>query len=882
MMKMGLWFSVACRRAVGTFRSIFRKKDLDRSLDDELRTYLDLRTDEMVREGKSRSEAYRQARIELGGVEQVKEKVRDRRLGVQVDVLLQDVRRALRSIRKARVFSLVVVLVLGLGIGVTTAMLSTVHAALFKPLPFTDPDRLVMGRATFDGALNPFASGADYYDYRDQAAVFDALGALMPFEMRFVATAADRPDLIRGTVVSTNLFRTLGVAPIIGRDFRPDDGREGASGVVLISHEYWRRRFGGDPDVQGTVLTVDGTQNTIAGVMPAGFSFVADVDFWSPMRPDRDVVRYRDRHNWLLVGRLAPNVGLDQAQSQVDVISARLEAAYPESNTDKALRLTSLHEVLVEDYRGKLFALTVAIAIIFLLACGNVAGLLLARAPVRRTELAVRAALGAGRLRLLHQLLTESVVLGLLGGGLGVIIALWGRQLILSFVQLEVPGVSEVSALSPTLLALAVALSLAGSVLAGIYPAVASARSTDIALDLKPGTRSTVRGMRFRSGLIVAQVAFSVVLLVGAGLLIRSYALVRDVHPGFEAENVLTAEVVLPRAAYSEGNARLDFYRRLVDEAGGIPGVTSVGLVNALPIKTPRNIFHVYAQGRPDEEKRVFSRSVSSAYFETMQTELLLGRGIERADLDAPDPVFVVSHGLAQSLFPEENPVGRHLVMGLFGESITVEIVGVVVDVHLSGLADDPGFAVYQPLSQGPPYSMEIVVRAARSVESLSRAVTDAVWNIDGTVPVANFQTLERVIAESIAERRITAVSLSLYGLLPLLVAAIGLYAMLAFNVNQRRREIGIRMALGADAGRIVRLVASQGASLVGMGVVLGLLGALAAARLLQQWLFRVESSDVVTYGWVVVIVALTGCAAAFVPSWRAARSDPSVALRAE
>lgn len=881
-MRTRISWSVARKRIAGTLRSIFKKGDLDRELDAELRSYLDHLADEKIRVGLRRDEAYRLARIELGGIEQVKEGVRDRRLGAHLDAFLQDVRQALRAIRKARVFSLVMILILGMGIGVTTAMLSTVHTAFFRPLPFANPDRLVMGRATFDGNLNPFAAGADYYDYRDQVTALEDLGAIMPFAMQFVAAGDDRPDLIRGTVVSTNLFRTLGVAPNVGRGFIPADGAEGAADVVLISHEYWQRRFGGDPGVTGKTLVVDGTPNTVVGVMPAGFSIAAEVDFWSPMRPDRDAASQRDRHNWLLLGRLSVGTALTEAQSQVDLISARLQKTYPESNDGKALLLTPLREVLVEDYRSKLFALTLAIGAIFLLACGNVAGMLLARAPVRRTELAVRAALGAGRLRLLHQLLVESVALGVLGGALGVFVALWSRQAILSFIQLNMPGVATAPALSPTLLLLAVVLSLAACVLAGIYPALCSARSTDIAGGLKPGTRSTVHGGRFRSGLVITQVAFSVVLLVGAGLLVRSYSLVADVNPGFDAESVLTAEVVLPRAAFAEAGVRLDFYRQLLDEVREIPGVTSVGMINALPIKTPRNVYHVYAQGRPEDDRRVFFRSVSPEYFETMRTSLVLGRGIERRDLAGRDSVFVVSHGLAESLFPGQNPVGERLILETRGGPRVLEIVGVVADVHLEGLAGDPGFAVYQPLVQRPPQAMELVIRTSRDPESLVAVVSDAAWTVDSTVPVANFQTMEGIVAGSIAERRVAAVSLALYGLLPLLVAAVGLYAMLAFNVHQRNREIGIRMALGADAKSIVGLVARQGASLVGIGATVGFLASIGATRLLRQWLFGIEPGDAVTYAWVIAIVVTTGSVASFIPSWRAAQTDLAATLRAE
>ena len=798
-----------------------------------------------------------------------------------VTSLAQDFRYCWRRIQKSPVFTAVAVMVLGLGIGANVAMFGTLNSALLRPLPFSEPDRLVMGRATSDGALNPWAAAPDDYDCRDQARSFDNLAAILPFVMDYTVTGSEQPERVGGTAVSVNLFATLGVPPQLGRPFSAEEGTAGAPDVAVISHGYWQRHFAGLPDAVGQTLTIDGNPFTVVGVMPSGFRFLSDVDFWRPMRPDRDAASLRDRHNWLLVGRLRDDASAAQAQQEVDVISSQLAASYPETNDGKALVLTDLHEVLVGDYTTRLYVLMGAVALVFLIACGNVTGMLLARAPARRLELSLRAALGASRVRLVRQLIIESLVLAVAAGVFGTILAAWLQQVIFAFLSMELPGI-ESAGISPLVLLFAVGLSIAAGLLAGVYPAITSARA-NLAQDLKVGARTAIgAGTQFRNGLIVAQVAVSVVLLIGSTLLIRSLDNVRAVDPGFEPANVLTAEIELPREGYPERDARIQFFTELVDAVRAIPGVGSAGVINALPIREPRNVFHAYPARDPDQDRSVFLRSVMPGYFRTMRVPVVAGRDVERTDAGDAPGVVVISERLAETFFPNQDPLGEVLTLDYFDEPRTVEVVGVVGDVRVSGLDASPGLTMYVPYYQTPYFAMRLAVRTTSEPATALSAVRDAVWRLDGDIPVAGVTTMQRVVTNSVSDRKTVAVSLLLYAVLPLIMAAIGLYAVLSYYVTQRFREIGIHMALGASGTDVTKMILRRGIGLVTLGIAVGIVGALGATRLIQQMLFGVGPTDVATFVVISILVASVAVVASLVPTWRAVRVNPSVALQAE
>jgi putative ABC transport system permease protein len=778
-------------------------------------------------------------------------------------------------------FTAVVILVLALGIGTNVALFHTMYAALVKPLPFAEPDRLVMGRATSGGQINPWASGPDYQDYRDRSDVFDGLAAILPFATDYTITGGDHPERVAGTAAAVNLFRTLGVGPQLGRHFNPNEALAGGPDVMIISHGYWQRRFAGDVNATGQTLVVDGSPYTVIGIMPAGFHIVPEVDLWRPMRPDRDAVSMRDRHNWLLVGRLKPGITLRQAQSHVDAISTQLQTDYPETNERKGLLLTGLQDVLVEDYRSSFAVLLAAVGLVLLIACGNVTGMLLARAPARRVELSVRAALGASRSRLVSQMLVESILLAAAGGILGTALAVWLQQLILELIGMTSPGIGEM-AISTPMLASAVMLTLGAGLLAGIYPALSTARF-NLAQDLKAGARTTdAGGARFRGGLVVAQVAVSIVLLISSGLLIQSFARVRAVDPGFEAEHLFTAEIDLPRSRYSQRDRLIQFHIDLLERVRGFPGVVSAGVINHLPIREPRNVFRVYPADDPDRTRSVFLRSVLPGYFDTMRIPQLMGRGINDADGANNPNVSVISETTARTFFPDQDPLGRQLTLDYFGRPVTAEVVGVVGDVRISGLHSDSDLALYLSYRQLAYNTMKLAVRTNVDPELVGDAVRAAVWSLDDEIPVDNVATMEDLIANSVSGRKTIALSLTVYAVLPLVMAAVGLYAVLAYYVTQRYREIGVRMALGADARVVGKLIMGRGIGLITAGVALGVAGALGLTRLFRQALFGVEPTDVPTFAGACLFVVSIAIIACLVPAWRAARVDPAVALRAE
>lgn len=796
----------------------------------------------------------------------------------------QDIRYAGRSLLKAPGFTSVVVLILAIGIGANVAMFGILNTAMIRPLPYPEPERLVLGRTTFSGFINPMSSAYDYWDWRDNSTSFERLAAFWAFTRNHTITGGERPERVPGIIASVELFPALGVSPALGRWFTPDEAQEDAGSVAIVSHGYWQRRFGGQPDVVGRTLIIDGNAQTVVGVMPAGFRFYFDVDIWRPMRPNSDYVGERRFHSWLILGRLKPGVTIEQAQSEVDVISAQLETEYPDSNRGKALLLTELQDALTEGYRHSLVMLVAAVALVLLIGCGNVAGLLLARGSARRAELSLRAVLGASPVRVIRQLLTESLLIAIAGGILGVFLAIAFQSFLIQFLSIDLPGMSG-SGVSFTGLLFALLASLATGLLFGTVPALRAARG-DLVEDLKSGVRtSDSGGTRFRSGLVVAQVAISLMLLVGAGLLIRSFASLRSVDPGFTAENLLTAEFALPESEYAEPEERIQFFTTLLENVTAIPGVEGVGLVNQLPVRDPKNNTYVYAADNPplDPGDRLlaFTRIVLPGYFETMGIPLLAGRAIESSDMGGAPLVIVISQQMASTLFPGQDPLGRQVVID-FGQDVSFEIVGVVGDVLMNSLRGEARLAFYASYLQVPIATMRMAVQTSVKPASVAGALRDAVWRIDRNLPVADLATMDEVLARSVATNRIRAVALTAFAGVALLLAAVGLYGVLAYYVSRRRHEIGIRVALGADAAKIVALVLRRGIALVVIGIPLGLAGAFGVMRLLEGLLFQVEPTDPATFVAVSVLFALIGVFASLLPAWRALRVDPLVALQSE
>jgi predicted permease len=791
----------------------------------------------------------------------------------------QDVRHAVRELRRSPAFTALVILILS----VNVAMFSTVNTVLMRSLPFAEPHRLVFGTRTTGDRTGGFVSAHDYSDYRDRATAFESLSALLLGPRSFTVVGGQEPERVSGTWISVDLFHTLGVEPQIGRHFTVEERELPAGGVVLISHSYWQRHFAGARDAVGRTLIVDGDPHTVVGVMPAGFHFLYEVDLWRPLKLGGPFADARRFTNWWVVGRLGPDVLIEQAQSQVDVISAQLAAEYPDTNRDRGLRLQGLHEALVEDYRASLYMLLAAVGLVLLIACGNVAGLLLARGSMRGTELSVRAALGASRARLVRQLLTENLVTGVAGGVLGTALAVWLGPLMLRLIPVDGSGVSEIGVSVPMLL-FALTLSLATGLLFGIIPATRGARF-DLVEGLKAGVRTTDSGgTRFRGALVTAQVALSVVLLIGSGLLIRSFTSLRSVDPGFSTENLLTAEIRLSGGEY-DLQQRVLFYSELLESIRAIPGVMDATMANMLPIRDLGNDTHVWPVDNPPpsvaDARTAYQRTVYPGYFEAMGTPLLLGRVLEPSDRADVPLVLMINETMAQQFFPGQNPIGRQVVFDA-GESVTGEVVGVVADVRVSRLSQSPYQAFYRSYLQWPHATMRLAIRVDGEPTSVAPQVRQAVWNLDSDIPVTELATMEQLIAGSMSDRRVIALSLTLFASVALFLAAIGLYSVLAYYVSRRVHEIGVRVALGAGAAQLVRLVLRRGITLVATGIAVGLAGAFALTRLIQQMLFGVEPTDATTFVGVIVLFAMIALIACLIPAWRAVRVDPVAALQAE
>jgi predicted permease len=679
-----------------TFRSLFRKQKLDRDLDAELHSYEDLLTDRKVGEGMEPEQARRTARLEMGGIEQVKEHVRERRVGAAIDTLAQDIRHGFRSLRTNTGLSFVAILILAIGIGANTTLFTTISAALLGGLPYEDPARLVTGATTRDGLGFGPVSRVDYFDYREQAEAFEDLALIGTSGMQGTITGGAESELIGMGYVSWNLFSTLGVRPVLGRGFLREEEEQGDDRIIVISHALWRSRYGGSADVLGSTLNLDGYPFTIVGVLPAGFEFLVEADAWGLIDRDGPWDQARDSHSHWVVGRLAAGVTLDQAQGELDAVSAGLQELYPDTNKGKALALMGLQRFMVFGVRSSLLVLMGTTALVLLIACSNVAGLLLARGQRRMPEMAMRSALGASRWRLVGQLVTESVILTLIAGGLGVGLAYLLQDLIGSIVPMGDLGV-RLPALDAGVLLFAVGVSIATGLAVGIVPALMGS-SVHPSRRLRAGAQMTegVRGMRLRGGLVVVQVGVSVVLLIGAGLCLRSLVQMATVDLGFDADNQLTAGVRIQALSYPDTEQRTAFFSSFLEEVETLPGVLTSSLISKPPILSPWQDWAVWPAEQerpaPGDQFMAMARWASPGYFETARIPVVRGRDISDREVRGAPQVVVVSEMVARALFPAEDPIGRMVGIGWYEDPF--EIVGVVGDVRVNSVArgEEPAF----------------------------------------------------------------------------------------------------------------------------------------------------------------------------------------------
>ncbi len=865
---------------------LFGKRSAERELDEEMQFHLEMEIRQHVDAGVEPREARRRALVAFGGVERFKEEVRDVRGARVLDDFVQDVRVALRSFLKQPAFMCAVVVTLGVGIGGNVAMFGVLDASLFAALPFPESDRLVLGRVTREGVVRGSVSGRDFLDYREQASSFDGLAALTAWGISHTVVGDGEPHRVRSTLVSPDIFSTLGVAPLLGRDFSRDDGAAGAEPVVMLEHGYWTRSHGASSAIVGRAISVNGSPVVVAGVMPPGFRIIQDVDIFLIFREDDGWAQVRQFHNFLLIGRLSPDASKTTAQADIDVISGRLASAYPRTNEAKGLNLTPLREALIEDYRPVLAMLMAAVGLVLLIACGNVAGLLLARGSARRAEMSIRSVMGAGRWRLARQLLTENGLLAIGAGALGLLLAMWLQRGILAFVSLDRLGAVEPGLSTATLL-FTLVLSMGTLAVFGALPAWSVAR-LDRAHELRSGSRTTATrsAARFRSVLVIAQVALTVVLLTGSGLLVRSFIALRSVDTGFDAERLLTAEVVLP-SEYESPESRIQFFTQLQREVARVPSVVAATMVSALPIRDPGNNMRVSKPetfGTSHDFSHVaFIRSAWPGYFAAMGVPLLSGRDVSDTDNSASAPVIVLSEETARSVFGDEDPLGQTVAVDVGrSEPDLREVVGVVADIVTSSLDQGVAGAMYYPYHQEPAASMRLAVRTAGDAGSVTSAIRGIMHELESDVPLAAVATMDEIIDRSISGQKAIMTVIGLFAAVAALLAAVGLYSVLAYQVARRQHEIGVRIALGATVDRVANGVVRGGLLLAGAGLLVGIPAAMASTRLIQNRLFAVESMDPITYAVVAVFLVAVTTAACLVPARRAARVDPVAAFRAE
>jgi len=812
-----------------------------------------------------------------------------RRLNLLAD-FLQDLRYASRILWKNPGFTAVAVVALALGIGANTAIFSVVNTVLLRPLPYKDPEQLVMvwEDASRHGYPRDTPTAANYIDWRDQNSVFSGMAAIS--DNNFNLTGIGDPERLKGRSVSANLFPVLGVDPQLGRVFTAAEDQPGAQKVVLLSHRLWQRRFGGDPAMVGKTLRLNDEPYTVAGVMPARFQFPEnDDELWVPIAFSAEEAANRDRHYLQVIARLKPGVTLAQAQSEMTTIGARLQQQYPQSNADLGVAVTSLHEHLVGDIKPALLVLLGAVGLVLLIACANVANLLLARAAMRQKEIALRVALGARRWRLLQQFLTESVLLATLGGILGLALAYAGLLLLGSFIPENIAQAREIS-LDLKVLGFTLLVSLSTGLIFGLAPAIQALRLNQ-SETLKEGGRDSVTGRsgkRLRGVLVTAEVAVSLVLLIAAGLLINSFLRLRNIDPGFKVDHLLTMKIELPQPKYETFKSLSGFYADLVQRVQALPGVQSAAVTTNLPLYRQGNSISIQIEGRPDpppgQEQIVTTRIISPGYFDTMSIPLLAGRPFNDQDAKTTPNVVVVSETMARRIWPGENAVGKRIAPGrIRTDADWMQVIGIVKDVRQFDLIVDPKPQMYLSYRQAVFFPPEdLVVKTDVDPASMAAAVRKAVWEIDKDQPVSNIKTMEEILGDSIARQRFSMLLLGIFAGVALLLAAVGIYGVMSYSVAQRTHEIGIRMALGAQTGAVLKLAVGYGLKLVVAGVLIGLIAAFALTRLMATLLFGVTPTDPATFALISLLLVGVAAVASYIPARRATKVDPLVALRYE
>jgi putative ABC transport system permease protein len=809
-----------------------------------------------------------------------------------MDNLVQDIKYALRTAVRAPGFTVVAVVALAIGIGANTAIFTIVNAVLIERLPFRDAGRLVVvweASARRPGRTNTVGP-ANFLQWRDRATSFERMAAFSEGTLNL--TGSGEPEQLAVQAVTPDFFPTIGVSPLVGRVFAADEGPKGRDNVAVLSHRLWQRRFGGDPTIVGRTIQLNGEAITVVGVMPPDVHlFISKgsqtgklAELWMPFQFTPEQRQPRGRY-LTAIARLKPAVPLATAQTEMRAIASALAAEWPEFDTGWTVKLVPLRDELSGDLRPALAVLSGAVAIVLLIACANVANLLLARGAVRAREIAIRTALGAARRRVVRQLLTESLVLGMVGGLAGLFVARWGLDFLVALSPVDLNQLGDLH-LSYPVLGFTALVSMATAAICGFAPAIEGSRG-DVQETLKDGARqagSSVRARRLRHGFVVAEIALAVVLLVGAGLFLRSFAALRSLNPGFDARNVLTMRVSLPFAKYGQPEQRLRFFREAVARITAVPGVQRAGAVSFLPFAALGAATNFTIEGRPEplpgQSPVTDVRVCDNGFFATLGIPLVHGRLFTDREMQTTSNVVVINEALARQYFPGEDPIGKSLTIAMFDPIVPTAIVGVVGDAHYADLTTAPRAMVYWPHPQLAYGSMTLAIRTAQAPMSVASAAEHAIQTLDKDQPVSDVRTMDQWIGTSLAQTRFSTTLLSIFAGVALLLAAIGIYGVMSYAVSQRTSEIGIRLALGAEERDILRLIVGQALRLAAAGLAIGVLLALALGGTITSLLYGTSGADAATFIAVVACLGGVALAAGYLPARRASRIAPVEALR--
>ena len=809
-----------------------------------------------------------------------------------METILHDIRYGLRVLVRRPGFALVAIATLALGVGANTAIFSVVNAVLLRTLPYQEPERLV---ALWETSTQPGQEPNDrnevamgnFLDWRSQAEVFEGVAALNYANVNLTGVA--EPERIQGAVVSANLFSVLGVQPLSGRGFQEEEENPASPRTVILSHGLWQRRFGSDPELIGKTLTLNSNPVTVIGIMPPAFDLefpiTRQIDLWLPMRIASSNTD-RQSHYLYVVGRLKPSVSLGQAQSGMNVLAGQLQDQYPKTNTGRGANVVALHQQLVGKIQPYLRLLFAAVGFVLLIACANVASLVLARVTSRHKEVAIRMAVGASRRRVVQQLLTESILLSILGGVAGLFLAYWETDLLVALTPPEVPRLGEIGLGAPVFI-WTLGISIVTGVVFGLVPALGASKP-DLNESLKEGGRSIAGSARnkTRNLLVVSEIALALMLLIGAGLMIRSFARLENVNPGFDPKNLLTMNISLPSQKYREKQQINSFFDRLLEGVLSLPGVEGVGGIDPLPLGGSDGTTGFVVEGEAPREvgdrPEVGERTITGGYFDAMHIPFMNGRAFQANDREDAPKVVIINEALAQRFWPNENAIGKRLGFRPKEPQIWHEVVGIVGNVRHRSLDADPKPELYFPYSQYPGRFMTLVVRTSSDPVNAIGAVRSQVLALDPDQPVFDIKTMDERLSKSVGVSRFIMLLLGVFAALATLLASVGIYGLMAYTVTQRTHEIGVRMALGAKTTDVISLVLRHGLKLVFAGVGIGVAGALALTRLMETLLYNVSPTDTLTFVVITLILAGVALAACFVPARRAARVDPMIALRYE